>query len=433
MENERLKVLVIAHEFSPYQGSECAEGWNVATRLAKFHDVFVIFSSGSQFEPGKYITAADTYFQSNPSIPGLTLIPVTRPYMALQLAKINKLFRNIGPIGFPFIYYPGYKLWHKAAFRKVKQLRDENTFHLIHLLTQITYREPGFLYRYDCPFVWGPTGGIENIPTSFLSVFSIRSRFLEFLRTISNHFVHRFSPRVNKAIKKASLIYAFSKEDANYFKLKKAIRVKLLLDAGTYPADIKSKNKETHTNERLKAVWCGQLTDRKAPSILFKALAKDELTRNSLDVIVIGSGPLEDSSHRMATDLGLENITWMKNVDHDEVFNVMAKADFFIHTSLREATSNVIPEALSVGLPVLCHDANGMSIAINETCGIKIPLLSPEVSISGFHEAMKKLILDREMLKRLKEGASQRAREISWDVMAETIANDYLEIVKKKQ
>jgi glycosyltransferase involved in cell wall biosynthesis len=103
---------------------------------------------------------------------------------------------------------------------------------------------------------------------------------------------------------------------------------------------------------------------------------------------------------------------------------------FFVHTSLREATSNVIPEALSTGLPVICHDINGMSIAINDKCGLKVPLSSPKESIDGFCEAIYTLAKNNELLNRLQKGAYQRAKEISWDSMAETIANDYWKIIE---
>jgi glycosyltransferase involved in cell wall biosynthesis len=106
----------------------------------------------------------------------------------------------------------------------------------------------------------------------------------------------------------------------------------------------------------------------------------------------------------------------------------MKSADFFIHTSYREATSNVIPEALSMGLPVICHDANGMSIAINDTCGIKIPLVSFDQSVTGFQKAIQQLLSDPNYLEQLKKGTSARTGAISWDAMAATMAQDYLKI-----
>lgn len=180
----------------------------------------------------------------------------------------------------------------------------------------------------------------------------------------------------------------------------------------------------------LTGVWCGQLTYRKAPDILLNALALSELTKESVRIKIIGTGPLEKSMHKLADTLKLNNIEWIRKIPHNEVFEIMKQADFLVHTSLREATSSVIPEALSMGLPVICHDVNGMSAAVNETCGIKIALKSPKESGMGFHNAITQLAADKNLLDNLKDGALKRSAEITWDKMASTIADDYSDATK---
>ena len=66
----------------------------------------------------------------------------------------------------------------------------------------------------------------------------------------------------------------------------------------------------------------------------------------------------------------------------------MSRAHVLLHTSLAEATSTVILEALARGLPVVCHDACGMRIAVDDRCGIKVPLIDPNTSIKGFSRAI---------------------------------------------
>ena len=62
----------------------------------------------------------------------------------------------------------------------------------------------------------------------------------------------------------------------------------------------------------------------------------------------------------------------------------MSRAHVFLHTSLAEAISTVIMAALGRGLPVVCPDACGMRIAVDNRCGIKVPLINPNTSIKGF-------------------------------------------------
>ena len=108
----------------------------------------------------------------------------------------------------------------------------------------------------------------------------------------------------------------------------------------------------------------------------------------------------------------------------------MKSSDVLVHTSYREATSNVIPEALSFGVPVICHDISGMAIAINDECGIKVPLMSYEQSIFGFRNALRLLLQNPELVIGLRKGAVRRSSQLSWDSMAETIATDYIRIVE---
>lgn len=425
---KRLSVLIVAHEFSPEQGSECAEGWNIVTRLAQFHDVTVLYASGSQFKHQSYAQAVDRYFKTNSPIPGLVLRNIDQPPITKFISRFNAYFLKISSIGLPVLYFTAYKYWQKAVYRETKRLTKEKEFHIIHQLTQITFREPGYLWQLKIPFVWGPTGGTATIPKGFVGMLSWKSKIFEKIRSFSNFYQFRFVGRIIQANKQAQLIYAFTKEDGVLFQKRAKGEIKLMLDAGTTLTARTGKVSGDKKSSGITAIWCGQIIERKALSILIQAIAAGKFEAHQIKFLIIGDGPLRESLIKLAQDLHIDTIEWIKKVSHEGVFELMRTADFFIHTSYREATSNVIPEALSMGLPVICHDANGMSIAINESCGIKIPLISYEESVIGFKNAIHKLMTDADYLEQLKEGAIARTEEISWDAMAATMANDYLKI-----
>lgn len=429
---KRLKVLVNAHELSPYNGSECAVGWNFVTRLAKYHDVTVLHASGSQFHHNSYVNALNRYFQTAAPVPGLTFRNIDKPAMSRLMVRINAYFKKLTPVGLPFLYYIGYKYWQKAAYREAKRMHEKEPFDIAHQLTQITFREPGYLWKLGIPFFWGPTGGTATFPKTFYKDLSGRSKLLERIRRVSNFYQFKFTGRVSKANKKAAVIYTFSKVDAARLKKRARGEVKIMLDVGTYPRAVHEKTKPANPG-MIKGIWCGRISDYKAPAILLNALGKESSTRNKVQFVIIGKGALETEMSKLASELQLQHIEWIKEVKHDDIFEMMGNADFLVHTSLREATSSVIPEALSMGLPVICHDAYGMGMAINEECGIKVPLVSPADSVNGFHEAIRRLAAEPGLLEKLKQGAVKRSAEISWDKLAETMANDYLAIIENHQ
>jgi glycosyltransferase involved in cell wall biosynthesis len=432
MSSQRLRALVVAHEFSPVSGSECGVGWNIVTRLANHHDITVLYATGSQFSPESYKTAVESHFNVNGPIAGLTCLNVDQPRIVKIIARINSTFSRIGPIGLPILYYIGYNFWQKAVFRKAKELHASEKFDVVHQVTQIAFREPGYLWKMGIPYFWGPTGGLANLPKAYFYSLPPLPKVMESMRILSNFWQFNFVPRVRRANRIASVIYAYSTEDCSAFGKRTNGIVRQMLDVGTYAR----KNGISVSSENpkiIKGIWCGQISYRKAPGILLKALAMSQAARELVTIKIIGNGPLEDEMHELAEKLELKNIEWIRNVSHDEIFEIMGAADFLVHTSLREATSSVIPEALSMGLPVICHDAFGMSVAINETCGIKIPLVSPETSVKGFNRAIERLISDRDYLNKLKMGVKQRSKEISWETMAETISSDYLAVTEKNK
>lgn len=431
MKPGRLKVLIIAHEFSPIKGSESAVGWNLVTRLCKYHDVTVFYASGSQFRHNSYVEVIKNYFQTSAPIGGLTCINIDKPRMSKIMARLNYQFRKLTPVGLPVLYYWGYKHWQKSVFKNAMRLHQRNNFDVVHQLTQITFREPGYTWKLGIPFFWGPTGGTSTFPWKFRKNLSAISRFLITIRSISNYYQFRFVPRILRANKNAAVIYTFSKKDAARFEKRATGEVKMMLDVGTYPRPNVSIGESPKDQNFLRGIWCGRLTDFKAPAILLNALALSELTKERIKFTIIGKGILEKPMKELAKTLGLQHLEWINEVEHARVFELMADADFFVHTSIQEATSSVITEALTMGLPVICHDGFGMSVAVTDTCGIKVPFVSPEISVRGFHDAMESLLMNKKLLDDLKGGAYKRSLEISWDKMAETIAGDYDAVVNR--
>jgi glycosyltransferase involved in cell wall biosynthesis len=70
-----------------------------------------------------------------------------------------------------------------------------------------------------------------------------------------------------------------------------------------------------------------------------------------------------------------------------------------------------------------------MGAAVTGDCGIKVPMESPQESIAGFADAVRRLALDTDLLPRLSAGALRRAEELSWDAKAKQIAVSYEQVI----
>jgi glycosyltransferase involved in cell wall biosynthesis len=165
----------------------------------------------------------------------------------------------------------------------------------------------------------------------------------------------------------------------------------------------------------------------KAMPLLLNALAQLGEPA-SVRVDILGQGPETQACRAIAHRLRLDQVvSWCGQVPRTEAVKIMARADVLVHTSLKEGTPSVVVEALSLGLPVICHDISGMALAVTSECGIKIPLRNPETSIAGFARALESLAQDGKQYERLSAGALAKARELTWDRKVGRFSEAYYE------
>lgn len=163
-----MKILVNCYACSPYKGSEPGMGWNFVKCLSKYHELHIITES-------KFQEDLDKYFNENPE--------EKRNYNFYFLKRErHNLLRKI----YPPSYYWFYKKWQKKVLIFSQELDKHYHFDIIHQLNMIGYREPGYLYKLNKPFVWGPIGGFNITPWSLLSSMGIYGCIFYFCRNIIN-------------------------------------------------------------------------------------------------------------------------------------------------------------------------------------------------------------------------------------------------------
>ena len=138
-----LKVLAIAYACSPYQGSEAGVGWGWVNMIASEHRVTCITASRNKDDIKQYHAEHGN----------------THEIVFHYIDHVwNQTFNRIWP---PY-YLWTYKKWQDAGYQLSKELYSLKRFDLCHLITYVGFRVPGQFYNLDCPFVWGPIGGLEN-------------------------------------------------------------------------------------------------------------------------------------------------------------------------------------------------------------------------------------------------------------------------------
>ncbi len=149
-----------------------------------------------------------------------------------------------------------------------------------------------------------------------------------------------------------------------------------------------------------------------------------------IQLTVLGDGPESGRWRRLADELGVSSqLSWTGNLPRKDALLAVGRADAMAFTSVQEGTPHAVLEALSLGLPVICHDACGMGAAVTEECGVKVPMHSPQASIAGFAAALRRLRDSPGELTRLSAGALRRATELGWAAKGLRIALAYDQIL----
>jgi glycosyltransferase involved in cell wall biosynthesis len=351
-------------------------------------------------------------------------------------------------------------------------LAASHKFDLLHHLTMTGYREPGYLWSLPLPFVWGPIGGFVMMPWRFLPSLGPRGFRQCAVRNVLNAIQARCSPRVRQAVRAARVLFAstsvdrsalarFYRRDAillgeNGADISQLAEPRQLSRTRDEAADVcrtpLAPREGKHHAERdeygsysgrypqggttngakgrpLRIAWSGLHIPRKALPILLGAveLASKEVP---VEVSILGDGPENSRWRSLAKRLKIDGLCrfygWLPRA---EAIEVMRSADLFAVTSLQDATSAVLFEALSAGLPVISHACCGFQDVLTDHCAVLVPMTSPTASIHGFAAAIKRVYAENTLYEQLSRGAIERARELSWENRANVILHAYQQVL----
>jgi glycosyltransferase involved in cell wall biosynthesis len=417
----RRRVLISAYAFAPNIGSEPGIGWNIASKMAAHHDVTVI--CGPKFGDGEQIREEfEKAWRDHTHIPGLTVFHIDPPPLSRWFQRPWISFATP-------LFFIGYASWQKKAFAKAKRLQEQYKFDLVHQLTYTGFREPGHLWKLGVPFVWGPIAGASDIPWSYFRILGWRDRCFYALKNIVNKTQKRWLIRPRKAARAARRVFVVGQDNRSLVTERWGVPSHIMLDTGSPSGP--GRPRRYDGKRPLRIVWSGLHVGRKALPLLFWAL--DELgdyAKGRVELTILGGGSQTDAWRTLAKKLTLEPcIHWTGHLPRHQALARMDEADIFVFTSLQEGTSSVVLEALSMGLPVICHDACGMAAAVDKTCGVKIPMRGPRESVREFADAIRSVLDEPPLVERLSIGALARAEALSWERKVEDIAATYEEVL----
>ena len=184
--------------------------------------------------------------------------------------------------------------------------------------------------------------------------------------------------------------------------------------------------------EAIVLMFAGRIQPLKAPDVLLRAVAvmleQDPSLRSRLVVPIVG-GPsgsgLEhpESLAKLSAELGLDDVVrFVPPVAQPELARWCAAATAVAVPSYNESFGLVAVEAQATGTPVVAAAVGGLTTVVADG---RSGLLVEGHEARDWAAALRRLIDDPALTKRLGEGALAHARDFSWDRTAERTLTAY--------
>jgi glycosyltransferase involved in cell wall biosynthesis len=392
-----MRVLVSAYACSPGRGSEPGVGWNRIRQLARFHEVWGV----TRVKNREAIEAA----MAKEPMPNVHFIYHDLPRWARFWKKKRR--------GIHLYYY----LWQLTAYLRARKVHQRVAFDQVHHVTFCNYWMPSFMALLPVPFLWGPVGGAEAPPSSFLRCYSTRGKVFEILRTIAQR-LGEFDPFMRATARRAAVALATTEVTAKRLKSLGCREVIVYAEAGLPQDEIERLAvMPNHSGGPIRFVSLGDLLHLKGFELGLRAFAEFHTRVPQCEYWLMGEGPERARLERIVKELGIsESVKFWGRIPRAEVLDKLEQCDVLVHPSLHDSGGWVCIEAMAAGRPVLCLDIGGPGLQVTAQTGIKVTPVNPAQTIRDMAIAMELLTGYPQLRNRMGTAGRARVREMfAWD------------------
>jgi len=375
-----LKILLLNYEYPPIGGGAGNATYNYAREFVKLgHNIVVLTSAYEKL-----------YEYSNENGVHLYRVPALRRYQD-RSNPFQMLAYNISSIIF--------------CKRIIKQYKIDKTIAFMSIPSGITALSIKKLYKI--PYIVSLRGG--DVPGFVPEI---------------DFFHNLISPLRRKVLEKASQIIAVSDGLAKLSEQTDHIKV-TTIHTGVNTDYFKPMPTIKETKE-ITFIFSGRFARQKNLFYIINQFSLLVKECKAVKLILIGDGPDKEKMQTLINENNMSDIIIIKHwMSKDELLIEYQNADCFINASFIEGFSNSNIEAMSCGLAILASDVTGNNDLIqHEENGL---LFSLDEENSLYH-IMKKIVLDHDLLKTLKQKSRETVcQEYTWQMSAKK----YLELIEK--
>ncbi len=333
------------------------------------------------------------------------------------LFRKQTLFRSMAKPQWPFF------AWHVRRLLK----RQAKRFDIAHQFLPMAMRYSTPLRGFGLPYVIGPLGGGLETPPGFLAE-TASARWFTKLRNLDSY-RRRYDRGLRNTYADADLVLGV----APYIEqtLRRAQiplrRYRNVLELGIEEL---APLAERPARSGITLLHVGRGVRTKGLRDAVRALAQLR-DRPDIRLVSAGAGEEIEICRAEAERLGVaDRVTFLGWVPRTQVEELYASADIFVFPSFREPTGSVLYEAMRWGLPIIAARYGGPDWIIDDDCGLKVEVESPEQLTRDVAAAIRRLADDAPLRERLGAGGRAKlASEGMWGRKADWLVEEYRQIL----
>lgn len=405
----RHKVLLSCYACEPGRGSEPGVGWNWAMVMAEKFDVVVLTRSNNR-------TVIEQALQGKP-VKSLSFLYYDLPSWVLKLKKNGVINATT--------YY---LMWQMGVKRMMGQTIDD--YDIVHHMTFNMFLCPGYWRPKKAKLILGPLGGGSCVPDTYLPLFGNKAWLQKLRARIVAHW--RRMPYLKGSLDRASAILCANEDTYHLLSSAYPDKCKIHLETGIDPPSTVMK-KEPHL-DTFEFIQIGGIEARKGwrLSLMAAAQLKENKGVRPFKLKIVGTGPEYEKAKNQAKDLGVDDLVFFHGKKSlTETLKILEQSDALLFPSVRDTSGNVVLEAMSRSIPVICLDHQGAKEMTNDQCAIQITPSKISDTVKAIAQAMNLFLDDTELGPRMGEQGMKRIQEnFTWAAKRSFMEKVYDEVYK---
>lgn len=390
-----MKIFVSAYACEPDLGSEIGVGWHWVLEMSKRHELWVLTRESNRHSISAWLSEHSEYC-------GIHFIYYDLPKWARWWKKGMRGVR---------IYY---NLWQKMTDRIVKKTMQENDIGIYHLLTYGNALWPASSYGMRQTFIWGPTGGVDTIPSEYTRYYGLRWRLTEWVRRLVVSALP-LNAGFQRRCREADVILckSYSMREAIAPKYRK--KAVLMTDVAAEPSKVLQYTRKRQEDGKVHGLMVGRLDAWRGFDLAVEALATAVREHPEIHLDIVGDGSDRERLQRWVDRHGVGgHVTLHGKVPMERYYQMMADCDMVLNPALKEGAVTTAFDAMAFGRPLVCIDTGGYTRYFHDDFAVLIERRGRDRVVRDLADALV-MLCDAETRMRMGKKAQEAAGLITWE------------------